>query len=176
MSSSLFAAPAALASASSDLSGIGEAIREATAGAGASTTAIAAPAADEVSAAITELFGGYGREFQALSAASARFHAEFARLLGSGGAAYAAAEAASADPLTSLVGFFQQFGVFSPVELATGRPLFGNGANGAAGTGQAGADGGWIIGNGGNGGSGGISADGVNGQAGGAGGSAGLWG
>ncbi len=52
----------------------------------------------------------------------------------------------------------------------TGRPLFGNGADGAPGTGQAGGDGGWLIGNGGAGGSG------ATGRAGGAGGSAGLFG
>src|SRR5271168_2950759 len=138
MSSYLIAAPEALAAASADLSGIGEAIREATAAAAPSTTGIAAPALDEVSAAITKLFGSYGAEFQALSAQTAQFHSAFTQLLSSGGAAYVATEAASADPLTSLVGFFQQFGVFSPVELVTGRPVFGNGTNGTAGTGHAG--------------------------------------
>ena len=71
MSSYLIAAPEALASASADLSGIGEAIREATAAAAPSTTGIVPPALDEVSAAITRLFGSYGQEFQALSAQSA---------------------------------------------------------------------------------------------------------
>src|ERR1700761_5932300 len=98
MSSFLIAAPEVLASASSDLSGIGEAIREATAAAGPSTTGIAAPALDEVSTAITKLFGTYGQEFQALSAQTAQFHAQFTQLLSSGGTAYAAAEAAGASP------------------------------------------------------------------------------
>ncbi|REM22372.1 PE family protein, partial [Mycobacterium tuberculosis] len=35
----------------------------------------------------------------------------------------------------------------------TGRPLIGNGANGAPGTGANGAPGGWLLGNGGAGGS-----------------------
>jgi hypothetical protein len=52
-----------------------------------------------VSAAITRLFATYGQEFQVLSAQSAAFHARFVRLLFSGGAAYATAEAANADPL-----------------------------------------------------------------------------
>ena len=93
MSSYLIAAPEALATASTDLSAIGETIREATAVAAPSTTAIAPAAFDEVSAAITQLFGSYGQEFQALSAQSAAFHAQFVQLLSSGGSAYAAAEA-----------------------------------------------------------------------------------
>ena len=68
MSSFVIAAPEVLASASADLSGIGEAIREATAGAASSTTGIVPSALDEVSAAISHLFGSYGQEFQALSA------------------------------------------------------------------------------------------------------------
>ena len=68
MSSFLNVAPEALASASADLSGIGEAIREATSAAAPSTTGILPPALDEVSAAISRLFGGYGQQFQSLSA------------------------------------------------------------------------------------------------------------
>ena len=99
MSSYLIAAPEALASASADLSGIGEAIREATSAAAPSTTGIVPAALDEVSAAITWLFGSYGQQFQALSAQSAAFHSQFVQLLSSGGNAYAAAEAANASPL-----------------------------------------------------------------------------
>ena len=102
MSSLLFAAPESLASASADLSGIGEAIRAATASAVPSTTGIAPAAADEVSAAISGLFGTFGQDFHAVSAQSAVFHARFAQLLSSGGAAYAAAEAANASPLQTL--------------------------------------------------------------------------
>jgi hypothetical protein len=55
-----------------------------------------------------------------------------------------------------------------PIQLLTGRPLIGNGADGVPGTGQNG--GGWLYRSGGNGGSAGP------GQGGGNGGSAGLWG
>ncbi len=48
--------------------------------------------------------------------------------------AYAAAEAANAAPLQALQQDLQSLGVFSPVKLLTGRSLFGNGANEAAGT------------------------------------------
>ena len=170
MSSFVIAAPEVLASASADLSGIGEAIREAAASASVSTGSIVPAAADEVSAAITELFGSYGREFAALSARSAVFHARFAGLVSSGGAAYAGAEVNSSGLLQSLVQAAQPLGIFSPVEALTGRSLFVNGGYGAAGSGASGGDGGWIIGNGGNGGSGGA------GGAGGGGGAAGLWG
>ena len=48
------------------------------------------------------VFGAFGQEFQSLSAQSAGFHARFAELLSSGGAAYAGAEAANANPLQIL--------------------------------------------------------------------------
>jgi hypothetical protein len=63
MSSFVFASPDVLASASRDLTGIGSAIRAANAAAAGSTTGIAAEAGDEVSAAVSALFGGYGRQF-----------------------------------------------------------------------------------------------------------------
>jgi hypothetical protein len=115
-----------------------------------------------VSAAITQLFGSYGQEFQALNAQAALFHDQFVQLLSSGGIAYAAAEAANVSPLQALGQQAQALAAFSPLKDLTGRPLFGDGANGAPGTGQAGGNGGWLFGNGGNGGSG------APGQAGGA--------
>ena len=166
MSSFVNVVPDELASASERLSGIGSAIRSATSVAAPSTTSVVAAARDEVSAAISKLFGGYGQEFQALSARAGLFHSSFVQSLTSGGNLYGAAEAAGAaamgvrpatavmDPLTALVDFAQPFGIFSPVEAITGRSLFVNGAAGAAGTGASGGAGGWIIGNGGNGGSG----------------------
>ena len=155
MSSFLIAAPEALASASADLSGIGEAIRSATSAAAPSTTSVVAAAQDEISAAISKLFGGYGQEFQALSAQAGLFHGSFLQALTSGRSAYAAAEAANASPLQAVLQEAGQFQApFSPVLTLTGRPLFGNGADGVAGGTLAQADGrggGWLIGNGGNG-------------------------
>ena len=49
MSSFLIAAPEAVAAASADLSGIGEALKDATAAAGSSTTQLVPAAADEIS-------------------------------------------------------------------------------------------------------------------------------
>ena len=67
MSSFLFASPEALAAASADFTGIGEAISAANAAAASGMTGIAAAAADEVSAAIAQLFGAHATEYQALS-------------------------------------------------------------------------------------------------------------
>jgi len=167
MSSFVIAQPEVMAAASSDLTGIGSSISAANAAAAPATTSVVAAAEDEVSAVISELFGGYARQYQALSAQVALFHEQFVQALSSGGLAYAAAEAANALPLQGVEQGLQSL-IVSPVQLLTGRPLIGNGANGAAGTGAAGGAGGWLIGNGGNGGSGAL------GQAGGAGGAAGL--
>jgi PE family len=167
----VIAAPEFVTAAATDLADIGSSLRAANVAAAAPTTGVLAAAENEVSVAIASLFSGHGQAFQALSARAAVFHAEFVQALNSAGGAYAAAEgASSSNLLQDLVGAAQPFGVFSPVELLTGRPLFGNGANGAPGTlfgdaaGGNGGDGGWIIGNGGNGG------NSVAGAAGGAGG------
>ena len=79
------------------------------------------------------MFGGYGQEFQALSAQAGQFHSSFLQNLTSGGNAYAAAEVGGSDLLQNIVDFAQPFGIFSPVKSLTGRSLFVNGAAGAAG-------------------------------------------
>jgi hypothetical protein len=124
------------------LSGVGEAIEEATSTAAPSTTSIVPAAADEVSAAITRLFGTYGQQFQVLSAQTAAFHARFVQLLSSGGAAYAAAEAANADPLWDASG----------AGGSGGKAIGPSGTGGNGGAGRANG----LIG-GGNGGAGGFS-------------------
>ncbi|WP_431195869.1 PE family protein [Mycobacterium camsae] len=137
MSTSLIAAPEALAAASADLSEIAEAIRQATASAAPSTTGIAAAAADEVSAAIARLFGGYAQSYQSVGTQVALYQRQFQQALTTGASAYAAAEAANG---LSLQAFEQTVGqalleavdaVNAPVLALTGRPLIGNGANAA---------------------------------------------
>ena len=85
MSSYVIAAPQAIAAVSGDLTGIGDAIKGAASEAAPSTTAIVAAAGDEVSAAITSLFGNYAKEFQALTARATQFHAEFGHALSAAG-------------------------------------------------------------------------------------------
>ncbi|OBK30865.1 hypothetical protein A5634_15050 [Mycobacterium asiaticum] len=90
----MIATPDLVAVAASDLHGIGESLRAAAAAAAPSTTGIALLAGDEVSAAVTRLFGSFGQEYQALSAQATLFHDQFLTALNAGGKAYASAEAA----------------------------------------------------------------------------------
>ncbi len=94
------------------------------------------------------LFSGHAQAYQALSAQAALFHEQFVRALTAGAGSYAAAEAASAAPLEGVLDVIN-----APALALLGRPLIGNGANGAPGTGANGGDGGILIGNGGAGGS-----------------------
>ncbi|MGE4363815.1 MAG: PE family protein, partial [Mycolicibacterium sp.] len=164
--------PEALAAAVSDLAGIGSAVSSARAAASPATTAIAAAGADEVSAAVSAVFSEFARDYQAAGAAAAVFHQRFVDALSSGAGAYAAAEAANASPLRALhtVECDVSGAINAPFLRFTGRPLFGNGANGTTvdGVGTAGGAGGWLFGDGGHGGA--STAPGATGGAGGAGG------
>ena len=62
----LISVPQTLASAATDVESIGSAIGTAGSNAAAPTTGVLAAAQDEVSGAIANLFGAYGREYQAL--------------------------------------------------------------------------------------------------------------
>ncbi|HWT47759.1 MAG TPA: PE family protein [Mycobacterium sp.] len=139
MSSYVIAVTEAFAAASRDLTGIGEAIREASTAAAPPTTGIAAAAADEVSTAIASFFGSYAEEFHTLTAQTMLFQVQFVRALGAARAAYAAAEASNVSLLVQ--GLQQQFfdqGFFSPFIYLTGQPLFGKAAVGPAVTGTTG--------------------------------------
>src|SRR6516165_6845936 len=159
-------APDMLAAAATDLESIGSALSAAHAAASAPTVGVLAAGADEVSAALASLFSGHAQAYQALSAEAAAFHQQFVQTMTTSGTMFANAEAANASPLQGVLNT-----VNAGVQAATGRPLIGNGTNGAPGTGQNGTPGGWFIGNGGAGGSG---TNGVNGGNGGAGGAGGL--
>ncbi|OOK69196.1 PE family protein [Mycobacterium kansasii] len=157
----LIAAPDPLLAAAGDLMGIGSAIDSANETAAVPTTKLLAAAGDEVSAAIATLFNTYAEEYQQLSAQAGAFHDHFVRTLQAGMSSYASAETANAaQQLLNVLN--------APSRALLGRPMIGNGFDGAPGTGQAGEAGGLLFGNGGNG------ASGAPGQAGGAGGDAGL--
>ncbi|WP_368624434.1 PE family protein, partial [Mycobacterium tuberculosis] len=70
----LIASPEALAATATYLTGIGSAISAANAVAAAPTTEILAAGTDEVSTAISALFGAHAQAYQALSAHVAAFH------------------------------------------------------------------------------------------------------
>jgi PE family len=99
----VIAVPEMVASAASNLTSLGSMISEANAAAPASTTGVAAAAGDEVSAAIASLFSSHARDFQALSAQAAAFHAQFVQALAGAGNSYAATEAANASLLLKVV-------------------------------------------------------------------------
>ena len=93
-------APELVGQAAGHLQNIGSALTEATAAASAPTTGVLAPAADEVSAALTALLGSHAQEFRALSAKAATFHNQFVGLLNAGTGAYVDAEFANAAAVT----------------------------------------------------------------------------
>ncbi len=127
------AAPEVVVAAASDLAGIGSAIGAANAAAAVPTMGVLAAGADEVSAAVADLFGAHAQAYQALSAQAALFHEQFVHAMTAGAGAYAGAEAADAAALDVLNG---------PFQALFGRPLIGDGANGAPGNGRGGGDGG----------------------------------
>ena len=87
--------PQALTSAAGDLSALGSSLAEANTLAAASTTDVVPAAADEVSAAIAELFSGHGAWWQQLAAQAARFQQEFIQTLAAAANTYSGAEAAN---------------------------------------------------------------------------------
>ncbi|MCV7077466.1 PE family protein, partial [Mycobacterium szulgai] len=131
----LIVGPDVLTMTARDLTFIGSGISAANATAAASTTSLAAAAADEVSAGIAALFGVHGQGFQTLSAQAAAFHDQFVRALTAGASEYVNAEAAGASPLQLL-----EQGVLgvinAPTQAVLGRPLIGDGANGRRGPGS----------------------------------------
>ena len=117
----LVVAPEWVESATADLASIRSALNTAHLAAAAPTTGIAAAGADEVSAAVASLFGGFGQEFQAVSAQATRFHAEFVQALNSAGGSYLAAEAANASPLQTIEQSL--LGAINAPAAAAGSPL-----------------------------------------------------
>ena len=91
----VIAVPEMVASAASNLTSLGSMISEANAAAAGPTTGVVAAAGDEVSAGIASLFSSQARDFQALSAQAAAFHAQFVQALAGAGNSYAATEAAN---------------------------------------------------------------------------------
>ncbi len=125
--SQLISAPETLASTAADVQSIGSAIDAARAGAAGQTTGLLAAAQDEVSAAIANLFGAYGRQYQATLFQAATFHTEFTTALAAAASSYAQAEAAGAALLgqTAITGGAST-GTSSlrVVQLAAGDPLY----------------------------------------------------
>lgn len=146
----VLATPEMVAAAANNLAQIGSTLSAANAAALAPTTGVLAAGADEVSAAVASLFSGHAQAYQTLGTQAAAFHERFIQALSTAAGAYGSAEAANASPLQQALNVIN-----APTQTLLGRPLIGNGTNGAPGTGQAGGPGGLLYGNGGNGGAGG---------------------
>ncbi|WP_079012781.1 PE family protein, partial [Mycobacterium tuberculosis] len=132
-------APEFVTAAAGDLTNLGSSISAANASAASATTQVLAAGADEVSARIAALFGGFGLEYQAISAQVAAYHQRFVQALSTGAGAYASAEAAAAEQIVLGV-------INAPTQALLGRPLIGDGAN-ATTPGGAGGAGGLLFGN-----------------------------
>jgi hypothetical protein len=123
----MFAAPQELATAASDLAGIGSTLGAANAAAVAPTTGVLASAADQVSAQVAALLSEHGLGYQQVSAQMATFHERFVQTLSAGASTYAQAEANAAQTLTHAVN--------APAAAVPGQPALGNGIGSGAGGG-----------------------------------------
>ncbi len=164
----MWVSPELVSAAAADVAGIGSAVGAANTAAAAATTELLAAGGDEVSAAIAELFGMYGRDYQRIAFGAAGFHARVAALLGAGADSYGWAESSG---VLSLQGLQRDVWgmVNAPTQMLLGRPLIGDGADGGtSGSSRNFGDGGnggdaQLIGNGGNGGRGGVNGTGGTG-------------
>ncbi len=121
----VIASPEQVQVAAEDLAGIRSSLVEAASTAAAPTTAVLPPAADEVSAAISAMFGDFGEKFQWASAQAQAFHAEFVRLINAGAAAYASTETANAEQVVANA-------INAPAEALLGSPLLADGVGAGA--------------------------------------------
>ncbi len=121
----MLAEPGALATAASDVAGIGSTLSAAHAAAAAPTTGVLAAAADEVSTQIAALFSQHAQNYQQLSARAAAFHQQFVQALAATASNYAAAETAAAQTLTKAVS--------APAQALLGHPPVPGGATTAVG-------------------------------------------
>lgn len=103
----VIAEPEMVQTAAQNLAGIRSTLSQASAAAAGPTTGVVAAAGDEVSAGVAALFGGFGREYQALSAQAQAFHGQFVELLNAGAGAYLTTDAANAAAGNSIVGAYE---------------------------------------------------------------------
>ena len=135
----LNAAPDVLSMAATDLAGIGSTMGAAQTAAAAQTMGLEVAAADEVSAAIAEQFGTYAREFHALGAQAAAFHARFVQAVKASVASYVAAESVNVGALLETTRQDLLGAINTAAEALLGRPLIGTGMSVAAGQALGGA-------------------------------------
>ncbi|GJO06739.1 hypothetical protein NJB1907f44_20090 [Mycobacterium marinum] len=122
--------PNTVAAAAGDLASIRSALSEATAAAAGPTTDVLAAGGDEVSTAISQLFGAHGQEFQVVSAQLRGFHDQLVRLMRAGAAAYASVEATAQQDL-SMAEQGLVNAVNAPAQALLGHPIIATGGSGS---------------------------------------------
>lgn len=95
----LTATPEVIASAATDLAGIGSNLNAAHVAAAAPTLAVLPAAADEVSVTIANFFSRHAQHYQAQAGQAAAAQEQFVQQVANGAGSYAAAEAANAASL-----------------------------------------------------------------------------
>ncbi|MEK1241752.1 PE family protein, partial [Mycobacterium ulcerans] len=137
----------AMAAAAADLAGVNSAIAAANGIAAVPTTAVQACAGDQVSAAVAALFAAHAQGYQSISTQMSAMHDQLVQTLSASSASYAGAEASNAAQASLDL-------INAPTQALLGRPLIGNGADGATvgRIGTPGGAGGLLYGNGGRGG------------------------
>jgi hypothetical protein len=108
--SAVIAAPELIEAAATDVAAIGSTVEAAHAAAALPTLAVTPAAADEVSAAIAQLFSQHAQDYQAVAAEAAAFHGQFVQNLTSSAAAYASIEDFSASLMQGFKVSLRSFG------------------------------------------------------------------
>ncbi|OBG41539.1 PE family protein [Mycobacterium sp. E3198] len=119
--------PELVVTAAQDLASIRSTLSDAAAVAAGPTTAITAAAQDEVSVAVSALFGRFGQEFRAISAQADAFHGQLVNMLSAGAQAYVGAEASAAQTLQNVVNGGPVFGPYESLVANTATNLQGIG-------------------------------------------------
>ena len=96
--------PQIVTTVAANIDGIGSSIKAATAAAAAPTSGVLAAAADEVSAAIANLFGSHGQEFQAVVNQVEAYQTQFQQTLTAAANAYVQTETAAVAALQGALG------------------------------------------------------------------------
>lgn len=104
----MIANPATIAQAATDLTAIDSTLIAAHLQAAGPTRALLPPAADEVSAGITQLFSQHADDFQQAAAQASVYHDQFIQKMTAAAGSYAGAEAVNASSLQQLA--FEIFG------------------------------------------------------------------
>ncbi|OBK14155.1 PE family protein [Mycobacterium asiaticum] len=112
--------PQIVSTVTANIDRIGSTIRAASAAAAAPTSGLVAAAADEVSAAIANLFGTHGQEFQAVVNQVEAYHGQFQQNLAAAANAYVQTETAAVNSLRSALGLSAV-----PVSAAPALPYTG---------------------------------------------------